>query len=221
MTPDSTDPRNANEAEETAEAAATWDSKPWHVELAASVARAMAEDVPFRPDMHIMDFGCGSGLITYHLAPQVASIVAADVSAEVLATLTRNAQASGMAHVRTLLLEAEDPSHVMGSCDAIVSSMVFHHISDIPQLLRRFAEWLRRDGWVAIADLEPEDGTFHSSRTHVAHHGIEPSELASHVETAGFAVRSVRTVHALQWQPEDATEVRVYPVFLLVARKTL
>jgi tRNA (cmo5U34)-methyltransferase len=221
MIPDSTDPKSTNDAEETVQAAATWDNKPWHVELAASVARAMAEDVPLRPDMQIMDFGCGSGLITYQLAPQVASVVAADVSAEVLATLTRNAQTSGMTHVRTLLLEAEDPPHVTVPCDAIVSSMVFHHISDIPQLLGRFAEWLRRDGWVAIADLEPEDGTFHSRHTHVAHHGIEPSELASQVETAGFAVRSVRTVHILQWQPEGATEVRAYPVFLLVAQKTL
>jgi len=86
------------------QAAATWDDNPSRVELAASVAKAMGQDVPLRADMQIMDFGCGTGLITYHLAPQVASVTAADVSAEMLAALRRKAEASGMTHVQPLLL---------------------------------------------------------------------------------------------------------------------
>jgi tRNA (cmo5U34)-methyltransferase len=201
------------------DAAATWDDKPLHVELAGAVVRAMLEEVPFRPDMQIMDFGCGTGLITRQLAPRVASVTAADTSTEMLAVLARRAAANGLKNVQTLLLETEYPSPAGSMFDAILSSMVLHHIEDIGRLLGRFAEWTRPEGWIALADLEPEDGTFHRSGRHRVHHGFDPSSLARQVETAGFAVKSVRTVHTLRRQPAGATAMREYPVFLLVAQK--
>ena len=227
MTRDSSEPANGNGPEEGAgpgayfdQAAATWDDNPRRVEMAGAVAEAMRRDVPLRPDMKVMDFGCGTGLITRRLGSQVASITAADTSSEMLAVLARKAQASGLRNVETLLLEPGYPSPQGPTYDVIVSSMVLHHIEDVPHLLERFATWLRPGGWVAIADLEPEDGTFHADGRHVIHHGIDPSALAGQIETNGLAVRSVRTVHTIRRQPEGAAEVRAYPVFLLTAQKT-
>ncbi len=202
------------------EAAATWDDNPARVELAKAVAGAILADVPLTSEMAIMDFGCGTGLITRELAPKVASVTAADTSAQMLAVLEAKAKASGLEHVRPLLLEDGCPSPLDTQFDALVSSMVFHHIEDIPSLLLQLALWIRPGGWIAVADLEPEDGTFHRGDTHVVHRGIDPAWLRTQLEAAGFTVESTRTVHVVRRQPEGADRPRDYPVFLLVARRT-
>ncbi len=202
------------------EAAATWDDNPARLELAKAVAGAMLADVPLTSEMAIMDFGCGTALITRELAPKVACVTAADTSAQMLAVLEAKAKASGLDQVRPLLLEDGRPSPSDTQFDAVVSSMVFHHIEDIPSLLLRFAQWVRPGGWVAVADLEPEDGTFHRGDAHVVHRGIDPAWLRTQVEAAGFTVESGRTVHVVRRQPEGADRPRDYPVFLLVARRT-
>ncbi len=199
-------------------AAATWDDNPTRVELAKAVAGAMLAAVPLTPQMAVMDFGCGTGLITREMAPKVASITSADTSAQMLAVLEAKAKASGLDHVRTLLLEDGYPQLSGGQFDAVVSSMVLHHIEDIPALLARFAQWVRPGGWIAVADLEPEDGTFHRDSAHEVHHGIDPAWLRSETEAVGFSVKSAQTVHTIQRQPEGVHQPREYPVFLLVAR---
>jgi tRNA (cmo5U34)-methyltransferase len=201
------------------EAAKTWDDNPSRVELAKAVAGAILAEVPLTSEMAIMDFGCGTGLITRELARKVASVTAADTSAQMLAVLETKAKASGFDHVQPFLLEVGYPSPRGPQFDAVVSSMVFHHIEDIPALLARFAVWVRPGGWIAIADLEPEDGTFHAGNPHVVHHGIDPAWLRSQMEAAGFSVESVRTVHIVRRRPEGADEPRDYAVFLLVARR--
>jgi 2-polyprenyl-3-methyl-5-hydroxy-6-metoxy-1,4-benzoquinol methylase len=227
MTRDSNDSSKGDETKKTADsgayfgqAAATWDDKPQRVEMAGIVAEAMRNDVPLRPDMKVMDFGCGTGLITRQLAPTVASVTAADTSAEMLAVLAQKAKASGLTNVQTLLLEPGYPSPAGSAYDAIVSNMVFHHIEDISHVLARFAAWLRPGGWVAISDLEPENGTFHADDRHVFHHGIDPSWLTAQMEAVGFTVHTVHIVHTVHKPLEGTTQMREYPIFLLAAQKT-
>lgn len=200
-------------------AAQNWDDNPVRVELAAAVAEAMSREIPLAPQMTIMDFGCGTGLIARVLAPKVCLVMAADTSAEMLAVLETKAQAIGMNHIRPLLLEAGYESHAGVCYDAIVSSMVLHHIEDIPKLFRQLAQWCRPGGWVALADLEPEDGTFHRNAQEVVHPGFDPAALASQLEALGFVTKSIRTVHTIQRPPAEGAEPRDYPVFLLVAQR--
>jgi len=203
------------------EAAQSWDDKPERRELAAAVAQAMLEELPLTSEMQIMDFGTGTGLIARALAPKVDSVIAADTSTEMLAVLETKAQAAGLTAIRPLLLEAGCESHAGQTYDAIVSSMVLHHVLDIAGLVRRLAQWCRPGGWVALADLEPEDGTFHHDPREVVHHGIDPTDLASQLEAVGFTTSSIRTVHTLRRPPAEGAEPRDYPVFLFVAHKAL
>ena len=202
------------------DAAQTWDDNPTRVELAGAVAAAMIREVPFRPAMRIMDFGCGTGLIARALAPQVASVAAADTSTEMLAVLETKAKAAGLTGIRPLLLDAGYESHADTSYDVIVSSMVLHHVAEIPNLARHLARWCRPGGWVALADLEPEDGTFHRDAQEVVHHGIDPAELAAQLEALGFTTKSIQTGHTIRRPSAEGAEPRDYPVFLLVARRT-
>jgi 2-polyprenyl-3-methyl-5-hydroxy-6-metoxy-1,4-benzoquinol methylase len=201
------------------QAAQTWDDNPVRVEIATAVAEAISRAVPLTPEMRVMDFGSGTGLIARALAPKVASIAAADTSTEMLAVLATKAKAAGLTGIQSLLLDAEYESHSGDSYDAIVSSMVLHHVADISNVVRHLAQWCRPGGWVALADLEPEDGTFHHGARGVAHHGIDPASLATQLEAVGFTSRSIQTVHTIQRPPAEGADPKDYPVFLLVAQK--
>lgn len=200
-------------------AAQSWDDNPVRVELAVTVAEAMAHEIPLAPQMQIMDFGCGTGLIARSLAPQVRLVMAADTSAEMLAVLETKAKAIGLTGIQPLLLDDQHTSHNAVCYDAIVSSMVLHHIEDIPKLFRQLAQWCRPGGWVALADLEPEDGTFHRGAQAVVHPGFDPAALAAQLEALGFVTKSVRTVHTIQRPPAEGGALKNYPVFLLVAQR--
>ena len=55
-------------------AAATWDENPGRVKVAHDVARAIRETVKLMPDLDVLDFGCGTGLLTLQLQPSVGTI---------------------------------------------------------------------------------------------------------------------------------------------------
>ena len=217
QSPEKTEPSGS--ASRFDQAAATWDDNPNRVELATAVAQAMAGAIPLAPQMQIMDFGSGTGLIARALAAKVASITAADTSSQMLTILEAKAKTAGLTGVKPLLLEPDYESHGNAAYDAIVSSMVLHHVKDLERLVEQLARWCRPGGWVALADLEPEDGTFHRDDSEVVHHGIDPQALASQFESFGFTTQSIRTVHTIRRPPAEGAAPRDYPVFLMVTRK--
>ena len=93
--------------------------------------------------------------------------------------------------------------------------MTLHHIPDTRHILGVFHELLVDDGWLCIADLDQEDGSFHGPEVQV-HHGFDRAALATMVTEAGFGEVRFETVFEIT--KESAAGSRRYPVFLLVAR---
>jgi hypothetical protein len=60
------------------EAAPTWDQEPRRLKLASDVARAIIEAAQPSREMDVLDFGCGTGLLTLQLQPLVRSITGID-----------------------------------------------------------------------------------------------------------------------------------------------
>jgi len=222
MSDDSHDDKQQNIDSSTSrfdKAAETWEEKPARLELAAAIAKAISEEVPLTPEMEIMDFGCGTGLIARALAPRVRLITAADTSAQMLAVLEAKAKETGLEGINPLLLDETYGTHGGVAYDAIVSGMVLHHIEDILELVAQLAQWCRPGGWLALADLEPEDGSFHQDPTGVVHHGIDPAWLADQLEPLDFTIRSTRRAHTIRRPPAEGTPATDYPVFLLAAQR--
>jgi 2-polyprenyl-3-methyl-5-hydroxy-6-metoxy-1,4-benzoquinol methylase len=97
--------------------------------------------------------------------------------------------------------------------DGIISSMTLHHIADIPALFRRFHLMLKPGGFIALADLDSEDGSFHTEDTGVCHFGFDRADIAALARTAGFI--DVQVVDASVVQKPQGQ----YPVFLLTAQR--
>jgi len=193
------------------QAAPTWDQVDRRVLLAGAVADAIASRIPLAKDLAVLDFGCGTGLVTLALAPRVGSIAGADTSPGMLKALAGKADAAGLP-VRLLALAADGSGNLGGPYNLIASSMTLHHVEDVPGLLKRMAEHLLPGGQVALADLDEEDGSFHEAGVEIHHRGFPRDRIQAWLLGAGFKDVLVETATVTRKEGRD------YPVFLATAR---
>lgn len=104
----------------------------------------MAERVGFRPDATALDMGCGGGHVTFRLAPRVGRVVACDLSATMLDTVSAEAARRGLCNVQTRQCAAESLQGDADAFDVVATRYSAHHWGD-------FAAGLRQMGRVARA----------------------------------------------------------------------
>ena len=196
--------------------ARSWDQNPVFIERANQIAAGIRNAVPLHTGMRALDFGCGTGLLSFPLRESLGHIVLADASQGMLQVVTEKIAAFGVNNMTTRLAEPTVAVLPDERFDLIYSSMVLHHIPDTAALLRTWHEQLNAGGWLCIADLAQEDGSFHGVEVDV-HHGFDTDQLVALAKEAGFAAPSLSTV--LQIAKETADGTRSFPVFLLVAQK--
>ncbi len=193
-----------------------WDENPLFRERAERISAALRRRIPLSRTMTALDYGCGTGLIAFQLQAELGQITLMDSSAGMLAVAAEKIAAQGLGHmsVRQLDLSAEPPAGER--YDLIYTSMTLHHIPDTERILRVFHDLLNPGGWLAIADLDREDGSFHGPEVDV-HHGFDRAELARKAQAAGFTVLAFDTVFSIDKVTDAAS--RSYPVFLMTARR--
>lgn len=191
--------------------AATYDDNAGRVDNVAQIAAAIRASVDLRADHHIVDFGSGTGLLLERLADLVGAITAVDVSASMTEQLRAKLDRLPCpVHIEQVDLTT---TTIGGAFDGIVSSMTMHHISDTAALLERFHSMIPDGGFIALADLESEDGSFHREDTGVHHHGFRLGQLDAEAEAAGFSDVRSETVTVME------RDGKQFPVFLLTARR--
>jgi ubiquinone/menaquinone biosynthesis C-methylase UbiE len=200
------------------EAAAQWDSNPGRVDVARAVGEAIGRAIPFEPGWRGLDYGAGTGLLTLNLKPRVASMVALDSSTGMLEKLRQKLAAAAISNVQTRHWDLEAKPFPEPGFDLVVSSMTLHHLRDVPLVLSRLAEVLKPGGWLAVADLDSEDGSFHGQADDVFHHGFERGQVAEWLANAGLRWVSVSDAHTMS-KPSSTGEVRSYGIFLAVGQK--
>ena len=198
--------------------AASWDENPRRRQLAEAVAAGIAAEIPLNREMQALEYGCGTGLCGLQLAPQVGQLTAVDTSAGMLDELRKKSEALCLQNVSPILITPEDWALPVVTFDLVFASMVLHHIKEIHPLLQHFQQTLKPGGFLALADLEEEGGTFHDDPTGVAHHGFNPRELMTLLEQLGFTALNKQIVHTIRKQRSSVEHI--FPVFLLTGQKT-
>jgi 2-polyprenyl-3-methyl-5-hydroxy-6-metoxy-1,4-benzoquinol methylase len=193
------------------QAAQEWDKGDMRQNIAHAVFQTISSRISLASNMSIMDFGCGTGLLSFKIAPMVNRMVGIDLSEKMLEQLSlKNSSSSEVIPLYHNLLEVP----LEETFNGIVSSMSMHHVEDTTELFKAFYAHLKRDGFIAIADLEAEDGTFHSHGNEGVYHlGFERDALRQIIEKAGFS--NIRFHHAYTVEREDQN----YPIFLVTATK--
>jgi 2-polyprenyl-3-methyl-5-hydroxy-6-metoxy-1,4-benzoquinol methylase len=194
--------------------AAAWDENPARVKLAADVAAAVARQTPLNPEMNVLDFGCGTGLLTLRLAPLVRSVAGVDSSQGMLDVLAAKVANGNVTNVKTLCLDLDRGDVLPGSYDLIVSSMTLHHIERIDSLLAQFHAALLPVGRLCLADLDLDDGQFHSDNQGVFHFGFDRAALRQAFADAGF--ESIQDTTAAEViKPGADGKLRPFSIFLM------
>ena len=194
--------------------AATWETPP-RVKLAEDVARAIVEHVPLKANMDILDFGCGTGLVSLALRPKVRSVTGVDSSQGMLDVLNEKAS---RANVKTFHLDLDKGASLPGSYHVIVTSMAMHHIKDIKTLFNKLSEAILPGGYLAVADLDPEGGRFHDNHDGVFHHGFDREALRQMFAEVGL--EDIHEFSAAEMEKIAADGgVRRFGIFLMTGRK--
>jgi ubiquinone/menaquinone biosynthesis C-methylase UbiE len=198
--------------------AAQWDANPTRVELARAIGASIYKTIDLQPDWRVLDYGAGTGLVTLSIQPFVESIDAVDLSAGMLDMLAKKVASAGISNVATRQWDLEKEPYPVADFDLVVSSMTLHHLRNVPLVFSRLAALLKPGGWLAVADLDSEDGSFHGPTNDVFHHGFDRSQISKWLDEAGFAQVSLTNAHIMN-KPEASGQMRLYGVFLATAKK--
>ena len=162
-----------------------------------NIANAILNAIEFNRSMHIVDFGSGTGLLLEKIAPHVDKITAVDISRSMNMRLQEK---QSQLECELDILEVDlEKSNISLHVDGIISSMTMHHIENISAMFKKFYSMLKGGGFIAISDLDTEDGSFHTKEdAGVFHHGFDRDEFAKAASEAGFQsveVSSASVVH--------------------------
>ncbi len=194
-----------------AEKSKSWDMNSKRVQNAQGIAELIVNNIKLNKSMELMDFGAGTGLLSYFVAPYVEKIVAVDNSPSMLREFQNKC---GEFSCHTEVIEKDLSTDTLDrKFDGIISSMTIHHLEDIPALFSKFYTMLDEHGFIAIADLDSEDGTFHSDNEGVFHYGFDRHLLAEYAQKAGFKDVTFSLANKIAKPHAEFT------VFLMTAKK--
>lgn len=187
-----------------------WDKGDIRVENARTIADAIASKVKLNDSMEVIDFGVGTGLLGFEIAKDVKKVYGVDTSASMLEKLKeKNSDTLSIEPINQDIIK-----NPLKKCfDGLVSSMTLHHVSDLKGFFETIYKNLRDDGFIAIADLEEEDGTFHTDNSDVHHFGFTEEQLAQIVAACGFKNIEFTNINTIKKPHRD------FGIFLLSAQK--
>lgn len=200
------------------EEAASWDKNPGRVKLANDIADAIANEKILAPTMDVLEFGCGTGLLSLRLHPLVHSITGVDSSPGMLGVFAAKIEERNLANIDLQLLNPAKSALLEGSYGLVVCSMTLHHVREITPLVSEFFKVSAPNGYLCIADLDAENGRFHGENDTVFHNGFDRGMMRKVLEGAGFVDIRDTTAATVKKSAADG-KLHSFDVFLITARK--
>jgi ubiquinone/menaquinone biosynthesis C-methylase UbiE len=198
------------------EHALTWDDDPKKIERARAVAGEIIRFI--QPDQRLtaLEFGCGTGSLSFELKDFFKRITLADSSPGMINVLKEKIRAAGVKNFEPLLIESPGEEIKAPKQNVIYTLMTLHHMTDIGKTLRTFHSLLKQDGYLCISDLVKEDGSFHGPDENV-HHGFDRNELTRTLQDNNFNTEYYNECYVIEKEVGD--EVKKFPLFIVICRK--
>ena len=188
-----------------------YDAEVSRTQNVSTIAQTILKEVAFSKEMSIMDFGSGTGLLLAEIASYVGQITAVDISPAMTDVLaSKKEEIPCLLHIVQMDLTNETLNQEF---DAIISSMTIHHIEEPLALFQKLYTLIKTGGTIAIADLDSEDGSFHTEDTGVFHCEFDRENFVQMVKKAGFTDIKIQDASTIIKSNTN------YTVFLLTAKK--
>lgn len=198
--------------------AVRWDEEPRRVRLAETIVEGMVRRLALTGREIVLDYGTGTGLIAINLRPRVGKIIAVDSSSGMLAVLKQKLERSGIDTIEPREWSIGQSTESLPRFDLIVSSMTLHHVKDTVAAAEVFGSLLGAGGRIAVADLDEENGEFHSDPLATEHNGFNRCVLQGIFEKAGFSSIQFYDAATIVKPLPDGRE-RPFTVFLMTGVK--
>jgi ubiquinone/menaquinone biosynthesis C-methylase UbiE len=197
--------------------AAGWDNNPMHLDRSEAIASEIKRIIPLNKEMRALEYGAGTGITSFLLKDHVKEITLMDNSSGMVDIMNKKIEESKAINLKALNFDLEHNNHYPGKFDLIFTQMVLHHVSDIENIISKFHALLNPGGFLAIADLYPEDGSFHGEGFS-GHPGFDPDNLSALLKTNGFADSTSKTCYVINRKISE-TEQKQFDVFLMVSKR--
>jgi ubiquinone/menaquinone biosynthesis C-methylase UbiE len=195
-----------------------WDKDPLKVERARVFAGEIIKFIGKKKITSALEFGSGTGLVSFQLKDHFKSITLADNSQGMTEVLTEKIKNEKILNMKPLFIDLFKDKNELSGFDIIYTLLALHHIRDINRTFEVFYRLLKPGGYVCIGDLVTESGSFHNNdRDFDGHNGFETKELKEKLVSKGFKVEfdSIFTEIVKEYK----NEIRKYPLFLLIGKK--
>ena len=142
------------------------------------------EHVRPEPGKIIADLGAGTGFISEGLRDSPASIIAIDISKEMLQEMQSKFQ--GARNIDYRVGEANHLPVKNGIVDYVLANMYLHHVEDPPRAIREIYRIINPGGRLVLTDLDSHEYRFLQEEQHDIWLGFRHSDIRDWLRAAGF-----------------------------------
>jgi ubiquinone/menaquinone biosynthesis C-methylase UbiE len=198
--------------------AANWDNET-RIKRAKMVAAEIIKSINIDDQYSAMEFGCGTGLVSFNLKDKFKHITLIDISYSMMEILNSKIRDSKVDNMTPILTDINENIEVIGDkYDVIYTSMALHHIVDVRTTLENLYKMVKDNGYFCIAELVEENGSFHRFEEGFnGHNGFNQDVLKDTLEEIGF--KDVKS-HVFYSDVKVVEDLEVnFSLFLMIGRK--
>jgi ubiquinone/menaquinone biosynthesis C-methylase UbiE len=197
--------------------ASQWDKNPVHWNRSRTIANEIINRISLNNKMIALEYGAGTGIASFLLKDYLKEITLMDSSAEMVKIVNEKIKTSKTKNIKSILFDLELADYEEDTFDLIFTQMVLHHVDNIETIMDRFSNLLKPEGYLAIADLYPEDGSFHGDSFN-GHKGFDPDNLARLLKQNKFQNINYFNCFTIDKKITDS-KTKKYDIFLLTAKR--
>lgn len=195
-----------------------WDNDPKKAERALLIAKEIIDFIKPNQKLNALEFGCGTGLLSFQLKDHFKTITLADNSEGMIKVLNEKIDKAGIQNFIPLHIDLIERDLKKDAYDVLYTLMTLHHIADVDHILKEFHTVLKTDGYLCIADLVQEDGSFHAHLDDFKeHNGFDRKDLSTVLSNNGFDIVYDQICFEIEKTVDN--KVRNYPLFLMICKK--
>ncbi len=196
--------------------AAEWDKNPMHWDRSRAIANEIIKLVPLNKDMTALEYGAGTGITSFLLRDYLKEVTLMDNSTEMIRIIDEKIISTQVKNLKTLNFNLETEDYRNGKFDLIFTQMVLHHVADIEKIVNKFRLLLNPNGFLVIADLYKEDGSFHGEGF-TGHNGFDVGDLSEILRKNNFSGIYHKTCFVIERKISES-ESKQFEVFIMTAK---
>lgn len=195
----------------------SWDNEK-RINRAKVIAAEIVSATELEKSYSALEFGCGTGLVSFNLYDKLKDIVCIDTSKGMIDTLNTKIKQHKVKNMAAYQQNINDDYLLTPKYDLIYTSMALHHIVDIDTTLANLYKLLKQNGCLCIVDLDEDDGSFHKTETDFnGHNGFNQTELKQILVKLGYKGLHSSTFYKDVKNIEGV--ILNYSLFIMIGRK--